>query len=308
MSSSIILRNYIKDTEWCVGALFAHDQFIINLYDKCRELNISFPIKYVFGGLVCHFHGGRLAPYSLKIDDACEIIREYNKRGIFCRLTFSNPDVHEKDLNDYIGNKLLEVANSYKGNGVYVSSDILAKYIREKYSNLEVIASSVKVANECELGVSDTLYYYKKVLDVYDKVVVNVSRVLDGELDSLDLNRVIVIPNSRCIKNCPMCSKHYKLSIELDMLAENNKDYKECEESLKELVGKCNNTHLIDPLNTSLLSISDVNMLVDKGIRSFELEGREYNGITFIRDIGHWIFNPDGPYLSIVRAIQGGNI
>lgn len=310
MADSLIFRNYVgSDCDWNVGGLFAHDGFIFRLQDTCKKLNIKFPIEYVFGSIPCLFQGGRVSPQTADIGDAEDLLKEYGKRGIGCRLTFSNTRITDEDLSDEVSNRLLACVNAGENNGVIVSSNLLARYIRNRYPNLTVVSSLVKPSVEIGLG-NDTAEYYNNLFDLYDVVVVNPS--IHDNLELLSAiehkDRVEFLVNHRCRRNCTMAKKHYELQLDLEQGSLRGEDVEKYGHALLELNEDCLGLRVANPLDTNILSVNDINRLRDMGFKHFKLEGRDYNGITFMRDIGHWIFNPDSIYLSLIHSIQNGPV
>ena len=309
MGSDKIFREYFGKCDWNIGALFAHDGYVFHLYETCKELNIEFPIKYVFGSIPCLLQGGRVSPRTAELQDAFEIMEKYQGMGIGCRLTFSSTLITEKDLDDKVSNALLGKLNEGRENGVIISSDLLAVYVKEKYKNLCIISSQVKPSTEVGLG-NDTVEYYNNLFNMYDLVVVNPVKCRDEEfLRKLEYkDRVEFITNHRCRPNCTLAKKHYELQMEFEREDMAGRNTRRIKEALENLLSTCSCYRMEKPLENSILSNSEIERLCDIGFKHFKLEGRDNNGISFMRDVGQWIFNPDGPYLSITQSFQGGPI
>ena len=71
------------------------------------------------------------------------ILNEFNKRGIPCRYTFSNPMIKEEHLKDEFCNWCLKVADNGL-NEVIVMSPILEDYIRKNYPKYKIVSSTCK--------------------------------------------------------------------------------------------------------------------------------------------------------------------
>ena len=65
-------------------------------------------------------------------------INLYEKHNIFINYIFDNSNVTKDDLSDRFSNLMLNLAHK-KGNGVYVKSDILFDYIKNKYPLYKII-------------------------------------------------------------------------------------------------------------------------------------------------------------------------
>lgn len=294
-----ILRDYGKDLSWSVGALFAHDRYIHNLVDICKDIGYSVPIKTVFGSIPCVLQGGRVAPRNATLPDALDILDEYAKREIGCRLTFSSTLVQESDLDDTLANELMNHLNQSTDikNGVLVSSDLLARYIKETYPNLEVIASQVKPSVEVGLGPDkDTSEYYIKLLETYDAISVNPFKIEDGRFISDILpysDQVEFIANHRCVPNCPVAGRHYQLRDEVSLKALHDEDPANELDQLLLLENNCRTIRKKYPIAGTSFSADDIQTLASQGFSKYRIEGRECSGSCFVRDIGEYIFLPN---------------
>ena len=131
-----------------------------------------------------------------------------------------------------------------------VRSDVLAKRIKDRFPNCEVIASITKI-----LSVNDLM---QKDLSMYDKIV------LDFRLNDLNIikclprnHKYIVMPNTPCFRDCPKerCLKHWF----------NGKKYIEDGDF-------CSNLWFHKPAFIPPEDLRDFDDYVD----SYKLQGREY--------------------------------
>lgn len=287
-----VVKRYERDVDWNIGCLFAHDDFVIKVLKVCNEANIDPKITNVFGSIPCILQGGRVPPRTASLEDSLDILSRYNELNVGCRLTFSSTNVKENDLNDETSNTLLNHLNKSSGNGVIVSSDLLARYIKDKYNNLQIISSQVKPSVEVGLG-NDSADYYNNLFDLYDIVVINPMKVNDVKfLSSIKYpERSEFIANHRCLPNCPMAGKHYLTVSDLCKRMLTQADTTKMENQLEEIMTLCLKTRHKYPFAGTSLSFNDINFLVRKGFIHFKLEGRDNDGGTFIRDMGDYIFN-----------------
>lgn len=313
----MLVKRYSKeDIDWNIGSLYAHDDFVWKTLKVCREIKEDSKIKYVFGSIPCILQGGRIPPRTATLDDALKIIDDYNDLSVGCRLTFSSTSVTEEELKDDLANSLiyhLDYNNRWynERNGVIVSSDLLADYIKKTYPTVEVIASQVKPTVEVGLG-NDTSEYYNNLFNLYDTVVVNPFKINDGKfLENLKHHdRVEFIVNHRCLPNCPMASKHYILQEQVGKEALKSEDGRCTEEtlnSLTELLRECYDRRKHYPLAGTSLSYSDIEYLISLGFKHFKLEGRDCEGTTFVRDMGDYIFNHE-VFSRLSQSILGSAI
>lgn len=302
-----LVKDYGKNLDWNVGSLFAHDRFMFKLFDVIKELGYENPIKYVFGSIPCLFQGGRIPPRDAEIEDAIAIMDSYNDRGVACRLTFSNTFLTEEDLQDELCNTLMAHLNERAEtveNGIIVSSNILAGYIREKYENLQIIASQVKPSTECVLG-KDSADYYNELFSLYDIIVVNPFKINDIQFlrNLKDHDRVEFIANHRCVPDCPMAKAHYEVQMKIGMKALRGESYDEEMKTLIDINRSCLAVKKSFPLAGNSYSQSDIELLIREGFTQFKIEGRDNEAGCFIRDLGEYIFVPH-LYNRIAAAIM----
>ena len=309
----MLVKNYSHPLDWNIGSLFAHDDFVWKILGICKELGIDSNIKYVFGSIPCKFQGGRIPARTATLENARKIIRRYNKEfGVSCRLTFSNALITKEDLEDELSNSLLQIledSNKEFGvqNGLMVTLDILADYVRETYPSLELISSQVKPSVEVGFGDDrDTVDYYNKLFDKYNIVVVNPLKVQDYSfLEHVKYkDRVEFIVNHRCIPNCPLVKKHYitQMLISDKFLSDESCD-KEKEE-LSEIHSWCESSRKKYPLLGTSMSEDDIDLLLSMGYKHFKVEGRDNEGSCFVRDLGDYVFNHH-EFTRVSQAILG---
>lgn len=303
-----LVKSYIKDIDWRVSGLFAHDRFIWELLNICEAYKITVPIKSVYGSIPCLFQGGNIPPRTADMNNVRGILQKYDDLGISCQLTFSNMMID--DLNDETSNELLKILNSLSNtrHGVIVAQDSLLTHIRDNYKNLYIVSSIVKPTYEVGLG-NDTVGYYNDLSKRYDYVEVNPFKV--NEIDFLanhkDREKVIFSVNNRCLPNCDKSWEHADLIMNINTKSCKKEDFQEELKSLDTLLGNCIKLHQTYPLAGNQMSQSDIEMLLRYGYKNFSLEGRCHDATCFIRDMGDYIFES---YLfnRIACAIMGGNV
>lgn len=297
--------DYGSYLDWNIGGFLAHDQYLLNLLDLCDKMHLEQPFKYIFGSLPCKWQGGRIAPRIDSLSNIARWIKIFNDHNVGVLFTFSAYNLKEIDLSDDLCNTIIQLLNYNSLNGVIVSSDILKDYIRSKYKNISITASLVKSSHECHYASDE---YFNGLTNEYDMVVVPSEYVDNIEFiaNLKDPSKIEFIVNHRCLKNCPIAAKHYDTQYNLEQASLSN-DKKLIEKYSKELADintACYNDRFKNPSNYSILNPDQIKYLVSLGFRNFKLEGRDNDGVTMIRDIGNWIFNPYGPYLSMANIIQ----
>lgn len=307
-----VLKQYNSDSiDWNIGALYAHDDYIQKLFIVMKELGLVNPIKYVFGTIPTVLVGGRVTPRDATMENAFKLIARYNQLGVGCRLTFSSMYVTKDELKDSVSNQLmqhLEENNQKYGvrmNGIILTSELLGEYIYKTYNSLELISSQVKPSVEVGLG-NDTVDYYNRLFDLFDIVVVNPNKWCDANIihGLKHIDRVEFITNHRCFPDCPKAGEHYKAQVDLSKKMLSGGDYSLEEDKLDTINTWCLSVRQKFPLLGVSMSDSEINLLIDNGVKHFKLEGRDNDAFCFLRDVGDYIFNHQ--YFSrIAHSIMG---
>lgn len=118
------------------------------LYNERRDWFYDWAeISSIYGAPAdCLWGGGRVGFGQDRVEEVLELLQEYNLEG---RLTFSNSLLREEHLNDKKCNKLCALfEKSGRQNGVIVHSELLLKYLQEKYPGLYEVSSTTKVLKE----------------------------------------------------------------------------------------------------------------------------------------------------------------
>ena len=113
----------------------AHQEYF---YDWCR-------IGSIYGAPPdCIWGGGRIGSGDCAAQEPLALTREY---GVSARLTFSNSLLREEHLTDQKCNALCRLFSESDGpqNGVIVHSELLLRYLRERYPKLYFVSSTTKV-------------------------------------------------------------------------------------------------------------------------------------------------------------------
>ena len=121
-------------------------------------------------------------------------------------ITFFNLCISYEDLNDSIGNYILEIINEV-GGGVIVASNIIESYIRERYPKIKVHASVIYTA----LNENRTSIYYEMLSEKYDKFVVHPDDLYRSSLlKQIPKENAEIMINERCGINCNIRLQHYE--------------------------------------------------------------------------------------------------
>ena len=112
-------------------------------YDRCE-------IGSIYGAPAdCIWGGGRAGYGENDPREVAALMQEY---GISARLTFSNSLLRETHFSDRKCNALCELFSANRGaqNGVIVHSDLLLRYLKERFPNLYLVSSTTKVLTRFE--------------------------------------------------------------------------------------------------------------------------------------------------------------
>jgi len=248
---------------------------IYDVWDKYSDFfNNDSKITAFFGSFGnCCWNGGRenKVKSSKKLEECFKIIKQINSLGISVRFTFTNPLITEYELNDYVGNSLMKMANNGM-NGVIVASEILHKYLKEKYPNFHYVYSTTN----CSLNIED----YD---NDYDISVLDYRLNKDKDfLNSIKDKSKIEILVDDCCPSCKFRKQHFEnvgkfnLGEDIDISCLNPENY-----------GKYENPKnfyesLLRTMKNSL-TYEEVEEYKKMGFNKFKLTGRS-QGRRFLLD------------------------
>lgn len=248
---------------------------IYDVWDKYSDFfNNDSKITAFFGSFGnCCWNGGRENKVKSfkKLEECFKIIKQINSLGISVRFTFTNPLITEYELNDYVGNSLMKMANNGM-NGVIVASEVLHKYLKEKYPNFHYVYSTTN----CSLNIED----YD---NDYDISVLDYRLNKDKDfINSIKDKSKIEILVDDCCPSCKFRKQHfenvgkYNLGEDIDISCLNPENY-----------GKYENPKnfyesLLRTMKNSL-TYEEVEEYKKMGFNKFKLTGRS-QGRRFLLD------------------------
>ena len=256
------------------GDTFLNKMNLIFIKDFKNYLYEDVNIAAVYGTFFnSKWNGGR-GSKSKKVNykEAYLFIKQMNELGVSVRFTFTNPLVTEKELDDNIGNILMKLADNGM-NGVIVASDILFKYLKEKYPNFYYIASITK----CLLNVKDYANDYDiTVLDY--RLNKNESFLNNIE----DKHKIEILVDELCPINCKYRKQHY------ENIGKFNLGYKNvdcfCLDPKNNLIDNINFQKNKEVHSETVLANEEIDSLYSKGFNKFKLLGRMLSDKKFILD------------------------
>lgn len=274
-----------------IGSLMSHENVF---FEWLSDNNKHGYVTSVYGSIPCKFQSGRCVNHlkEFNIDNFISVIKKYNSFGIKVYLTFSRYNLSEEDLKDEKSNMILSELNNISSvikNGVIISNDSLLKLIKNSYSNLICISSILKPTYESTFWKNDDPDYYNSLCNIYDYVVVNPAKIIDSEFRA-QLNqkeKIIILKNSRCQKNCPLAVQHYESQNLFDDAVISGETGEAEKNAMSLITRKCSELH--DPLNTQFISNSKMMELYNEGFKNWKLDGREYSDELFILELNDFI-------------------
>lgn len=284
---------------WNVSGLFIHDMMLQGILSlSISRFNCRF-IESVHGSPPVRWNSGRIQNTTLDQKNLAasfiNTLQTYKDLGVNVIFTFSNSLLEKEHLNDQTCNFMLQKLAEIHGEngGVILSSELLSRYIREKYPELKQIASVVKVTMEDGKGKSE---YYKSIEERYDKFVVHPDDNFNpGLLSQLNPHKAELLVNEPCLLDCPTRKRHYIL------YSEASKYLKPSLEELREFeVNTCKSVPFYKQLfcpeprmRNCNLTVSELKALYDMGFREFKLQGRTDSQAVFRYDLTRYIFEPE---------------
>lgn len=256
-----------KEIYWHLPGFCVHfylNQIIITLMKKYPEkFRDGYRIGSVYGTFPGAIWNGGRAVFGVYAKNNIEqVISTYNKLDVPVRFTWTNSILEEKHVHDTYCNLIMDIANNGM-NQVLANTDVLEKYLREKYPKYKFISSTTKRILDPEaLKAELAKDYYMVVLD-YDlnhdeSVLTSLEPVAD---------RVEILVDEICFPNCPKRKSHYasesKAQLEFDRDSSfdcpNTKVRPSFEESKK---------------RPAFIGNDDIGSYIDRGFCNFKLVGR----------------------------------
>ena len=237
------------------------------------------------------WNGGRGSKQK-KVDykRAYLFIKQMNEIGISVRFTFSNPLITEREFDDNIGNTLMKMANNGM-NGVIVASEILHKYLKEKYPNFHYVASTTK----CLLNVEDYDNDYDiSVLDY------RLNKNIDFLNSIKDKSKIEILVDELCPINCKYRRQHYENIGKFNLGYKNIDCY--CLDPKNNLIEDIDFQKNKEIHSKTVLTNKEVNFLYSKGFNKFKLLGRMSSDKKFIIDSYiYYLIKPE--YKKIIEEV-----
>lgn len=150
------------------------------------------------------WNGGRFLQGTCDTRVMQEVLKAFNKQGVPCRYTFTNPLIDERHLQDRLCNEMLRLGDNGL-NEVIVASPALEQYIRTQYPSYPIISSTCKELTDPQALVEELERDYKLVVLDYRH---NNHWELLSAITHPEKCELLI--NACCDPNCKRRGAHYR--------------------------------------------------------------------------------------------------
>lgn len=257
----------------------------INEHPEAFQDNIT--IGAVYGNFPeVIWNGGRaMKNGDVGIQDAANVINEFNEVNVPIRFTHSNCLINELHLGDLKANFLTSLADN-GFNEIIVNSSILENYLRETFPNFKYISSTTKCLTEDKEILDESQKYDLTVLD-YRK---NIDKDYLYNLNNPE--RYEILLNAYCNPNCQRRYEHY-VNLSKEQLYGDTQD----------IPCSIRADNFYDALKfPSVISVEELyNKLIPYGFRHFKIEGRTNHIVDVVNSYVYYMVKPN--YQNYVRSL-----
>lgn len=209
--------------------------------------------------------------------------------GVSARFTFTNGLLEDKHLHDVFCNYLLETFHDEK-NGVILQSDMLQKYIAERFPKYHFISSITKCLNEKERMLAELADGRFRFV-VTDYNFNNNFEVLDS-ISQERREKVELLVDETCAPNCPVRRLDY------EGVSRTSLYYKQAEDKewqCPDMGVRPNKKNFSTVKKTKLfIGLEAIQgEYLPKGFRNFKIEGRDYGELRLLEEILYYMVKPE---------------
>jgi len=279
-----------------VADMFLHYPLVMQYLTLMEKAFVSYnPIECLYGAPAMPWNGGRPIRILFKAEDFRAALEPLYSRNIGYHATFTSHLITANDLPDPVGNAILECISQHPDlNGVIVVSDLLSKYIADRYPAVQQAASIVKVTFEHGGGRPD---YYRELGKRFHRYMIHPDDCRDLKiLDQLDRDKAEIIVNEPCVTFCPARIHHYDTNARWQR-AIATPDEPRLTKEADEVVGNCHSPFYMNRIaehqRSCNLSRSEMKAVYDMGFRHFKLQGRADDPFSYSYDLTRFTLEPD---------------
>ncbi len=281
-----------------ISGAFAFHALVLQFMDLAEQgFGCQVPIDSIHGAPALSWNSGRYATAAYNPDTFGSMLACLYSKNVGCHATFTNHLLEEADLDDSVGNSILNyLAMHPERNAVILSSDLLSAYIARKYPRLRQIASIIKVTVEQGHGHAD---YYRDLGRRFHRYVVHPDDCRDLDLlDQLDRDKAEIIINENCAPHCGNRARHYENTARLQKAtAAGDADREALVREMRQIMADCqaplDKHSLSNRRRSCALTTTEIRAIYDMGFRHFKIQGRGGFVFNYIYDLIRLTLDPE---------------
>mgnify|MGYP006939715907 CR=1 FL=1 len=252
-------------------------------------------IESTYGSFAhCIWNGGRtLYDDHMTPELINDTILMYNSLGIRFRLTFTNSFVSDKELNDELANKILDIASESGINEILVNNNLIEKYIRSKYNDkFEFIQSVTKCERNID-NINEACKKYKLVvIDYRDNRNDNfLSKIIDKSKAEIMINDVCNFYCTQRLEHHQDIQKIILTDMDVDKAREIGFQGITCPYKIH-YSGKISLDEFdkfVEDDKTGLITEKRLSEMYDMGFRNFKVVGRDFDAAVVALNYAYYL-------------------
>ncbi len=294
---AILADSDFPDAQWNLGGVFLYDDSLTVLCDFAQEnFNRSRAIAETHGAPPCAWtlEWYRFRPLVSPNDIAARLKKIAGKNVVFV-LNLDNPHIADSELDDAIGNTLLNYASQMPRAAVSVASETLAAHIRKNFPSLSIRAGMNKVIAENGRG---NVEYYREAAKKYSLVAVHPDDAADPAFmktlaDEIGAGKFEITINDSCLRRCPVRERHLAALAKIRRAPLDAAPLRERHQTLAE--AKCEDVSTATDANApraALLARDELRALYALGFRRFRIQAETLRSeISFFWSAFNWLIS-----------------
>ena len=276
--------------------MFTHHPLLIQYLQMMqRSFDCAVQIEAIHGAPAVCWNAGRPSKAPFNAAEFESALNALYSRNIGYFPTFTNHLVNENDLADPIANTILQsIARRPDLNGVIVTSELLSKYVSDRFPALRQIASVTKVTYEHGAG---NVGYYRELGRRFHRFVVDPDDSRNPQLmDQLDRQKTEIMVNENCVADCPSRAHHYDTYARWQK-APDSVERQIVREEVNSIVANCHSPFRLnrqgEHRRSCNLAPAELKAIYAMGFRHFKLQGRADDPYSFAYDLVRFTCEPE---------------